>query len=150
VHVTVIGEARLAVEGDAWKHERLQQMLRAEKRRQAVAEGAPADRQTGVSATEAPTLLKAVYQRASINKPRNVLGIAKDLPSAEMEALLLASMQVDDDAMARLAQRRAEAVRDYLATHEVPAERLFLGSAKVPDGDDKNWTPRAVLELAAK
>jgi hypothetical protein len=150
VHVTVSGEARLAVEGDAWRRERLQQMLRAEKRRQATAQDTSADAEIVVSDAEKPALLKAVYQRANINKPRNVLGIAKDVSPEEMQALLLASMQVDDDAMAQLAQRRAVAVRDYLAAHEVPAERLFLGTAKAPSNEDSAWTPRAVLELAAK
>ena len=64
-------------------------------------------------------LLKEVYRRADIVKPKNVVGLAKDLPPAEMEQVLLASMVVADDAMQQLAVRRGVAVRDYLATKDV-------------------------------
>ncbi|HUP07975.1 MAG TPA: DUF748 domain-containing protein [Caldimonas sp.] len=150
LQITVVGEARLAVEGDAFRKQRLQQMLLAEKRRQASAAGTPSDGEITVSDTEAPALLKAVYQSSSIKKPRNVIGLAKDLPPPEMEALLLASMRVDDETMAQLAQARAVAVRDYLIAHELPSERLFLGTAKPPGPDEKGWTPRASIELSAK
>ena len=65
-----------------------------------------------------------------------------------MEALLLASIIVADDAMQQLAVRRGVAVRDYLASREIPVERLFLGAPKVAS-DEASWTPRADLKLAA-
>jgi hypothetical protein len=48
-----------------------------------------------------------------------------------MEALLLARIVVDEDAMQQLAVRRGVVVRDYLATRELPSSRLFLGAPKV-------------------
>ena len=77
-------------------------------------------------------------------KPRNLIGIAKDIPPGEMEALLLANIAVAEDAMRELALQRGVAVKEYLAQKQVPPERLFLGAAK-PGAIDAKWTPRAEL-----
>ena len=68
---------------------------------------------------------------------------------ADMEALLLASITVNEDAMRELALQRGVAVKDYLASRKLPVERLYLGAAKAvsPDGD---WKPRAELSLASR
>ena len=145
--LTISGESRLESERDAWKRERLKQALRAEKRRQAIAGGAAPNAEVTVSDAEVPALLKEVYRRADIVKPKNALGLAQDLPPAEMEALLLASIGVDEEAMQQLALRRGVVVRDYLATRELPSSRLFLGAPKVATGDAANWTPRVDLKL---
>ena len=146
--LTVTGESRLDRERDAWKKERLAQFVRAEKRRQAIAGGAGVQADITVSEDEYPALLKEVYRRADIVKPKNVVGLAKDLPPAEMEALLLASIVVADDAMQQLAVRRGVAVRDYLAARSIPVERLFLGAPKTASADAE-WTPRADLKIAS-
>ena len=144
--LTVSGESRLATERDAWKRDRLRLLVRAEKRRQSIAGGADPTADVVVADAEYPALLKEVYKRADIVKPKNIVGFAKDLPTGEMEALLIASVVVGDDAMQQLATRRAVAVRDYLATRELPTSRLFLGAPKtMPEGDA--WTPRAELKL---
>ena len=147
--MTVSGESRLDVEREAWKQDRLQQIVRAEKRRAGLGGGANAGADVTVSPAEYPELLKAVYKRADIaTKPKNVVGFAKDVPTSEMETLLLASITVPDDAMQQLAVRRGVAVRDYLASHQVAANRLFLGAPKAA-ATDASWTPRADLKLAA-
>ena len=64
-----------------------------------------------------------------------------------MEALLLADVKVNDDAMRELAVQRGVAVKDYLAGKNLPPERLFLGAAKAVPPEAK-WTPRAELNLA--
>ena len=140
--LTISGESRLESEREAWKRERLQQAIRSEKRRQAIAGGANPSAEITIDAAEYPALLKEVYKRADIVKPKNAIGLAQDLPPAEMEALLLASIVVADDAMSQLAVRRAVVVRDYLATRELPSSRLFLGAPKVASSDDAAWTPR--------
>jgi uncharacterized protein involved in outer membrane biogenesis len=145
--LTVTGESRLDSEREAWKKDRLNQIVRAEKRRQAIAAGADATAAISVSDEEYPALLKEVYRRADIVKPKNVVGLAKDLTTAEMEQLLLTSMTVADDAMQQLAVRRGVVVRDYLATKDVATSRLFLGAPK-PASNEASWTPRADLKLA--
>ncbi len=148
--LTVSGESRLDAEREAWKQERLRQIVRGEKRRQAIAGGAAASAEVVVGDAEYPVLLVEVYRRADIaTKPKNALGVTKEIPVAEMEALLLANIVVADDAMQQLAVRRGVAVRDYLATKQLPTSRLFLGSPKTSGAVDPAWTPRADLKLQA-
>ncbi|MFT3717927.1 DUF748 domain-containing protein [Pseudorhodoferax sp.] len=152
--LTVVGTASEQVEREGFKRARLARMVRAEKRRQSLAvgqraaagaaDGAPVQ----VGADEYPALLKAIYQRADLkDKPRNAIGLAKDLPVPEMEQLLLDAMTVPDDAMRDLAVQRSVAVRDYLASRQVAADRMFLGAPKTVDGG-AGWSPHAQLELA--
>ncbi len=148
INLTVTGESRLDVEKDAWKQERLRQIVRAEKRRQSIAGGASAAAEIVVGDAEYPALLKGVYKRADIVKPKNVIGLAKGIPTSEMEALLLANVVVADDAMQQLAVRRGVAVRDYLASKDIATSRLFLGAPRVA-GSEASWRPRADLKLAA-
>lgn len=145
--MTVAGTASLQGELEGFRSARLAAMLLAEKRRRALVRGQDAATVVAVSEAEAPVLLKEVYKRADITKPRNLLGLAKDMAPAEMEALLKASIPVTEDAMRELALQRGVAVKDYLASRELPTQRLFLGAAKVVEPRD-DWTPRAELSLA--
>ncbi len=130
LQLTVVGTSSLEAERDGWRRARLDAMLRAEKRRAIVREGSRTDEVASISPAEYPALLKQVYQRADMAKPRNLVGLVKDLPVAEMEKLLMAGMVVDDNAMRELAVQRAVAVRDYLAAGGVLPGRLFLGAPK--------------------
>jgi hypothetical protein len=86
---------------------------------------------------EYPELLERVYRDEDFEKPRNMLGIAKSLPVAEMEKLILANTVLDEQDLRDLADRRAKAVRDWLLVEKVPAERLFLRPAEIVKADDK-------------
>ena len=109
----------------------------AEKRRQAARAGGNPSQVAAVEAAEYPDLLRQVYRRADIQKPRNLIGLAKDISVDQMEALLTASIAVPADAMNALAVARAVAVRDHLAGRGAPLDRLFLGAVKLgaPAGD---------------
>jgi hypothetical protein len=173
--MTVVGTSSLEVERDGFKRERLKQLVQAEKRRAGVVAGSTSTAAVSVSAAEYPVLLKEVYRRADMPKPRNLVGMAKDLPAAEMEALLLANIRVTEDHMRELALARGVGVRDYLAGKNLALERLFLGAAKTgadkPAATDKTaaaaadkpdsaapaakpaaaaWSPRAELNLATR
>ena len=150
--VTVVGWADPQAELQAYKRQRLHGRVLAQKRRMALRDGKPADAVTAVGAEEYAALLKEVYRRADIKKPRNLIGMAKDLPQADMEALLLQDMQLPSDAMANLALARSTAVRDYLVGHGVDAQRLFIGASKLhePDGAaaSEPWTPKVEMALS--
>lgn len=159
--LTVVGSASLDAERDALQREKLRRRVEAEKRRNTVLQGTAleipkeegdssaddASADPAVSDTEYATLLKAIYQRANIPKPRNALGRVKDLPLPEMEQLLLVNMPADEDAIRQLAIQRGVAVRDYLAARQLPLDRLFLGASKTVDAGS-NWKPQADLQLA--
>ena len=133
---------------------------------------APAE---AVSDAEYPQLLRRLYRRADLpGKPRNAIGLQKDIPVAEMEALLMAQIEVSEDAMRQLATQRGVAVKDYLASRKLPTDRLFLGAARSGAQPSKDaapaaeapasgasgaasgsassgrWTPRAELNLSAR
>lgn len=155
LRMTVVGQASAEAEHSAWKRQRLQEMLLAQKRRALLRSGQPADAAIEVSASEYPALLKELYRRADMAKPRNMVGMAKDVPQAEMESLLLANTPVPDNAMRELALARGMAVRDYLAGQPLPLERLFLGAVKmVPSASSApsaaSWVPHAELTLGAR
>ncbi len=136
----------------------------------ADAEAALATPAVSVSDAEYPELLKRLYRRADIpEKPRNALGMQRDVPVAEMERLLMAHIEVGEDAMRQLAVRRGVVVKDYLVGRKLAAERLFLGAARtgeaaraadaasapVAAGSDapaaqQPWSPRAELALATR
>ncbi|MFZ6743910.1 DUF748 domain-containing protein [Undibacterium sp. JH2W] len=90
--------------------------------------------------------LEEVYQAEKFTKPRNAIGMAKTLPSAEAEKMILANTQVTPDALRALAQKRADAVRDYLEdVVGIERERLFLIAPKLnADGIKDKGSPSRV------
>ena len=141
--ITVTGMASLKDEREGMQRERVQQLVLAEKRRANPADTAP------VSAAEYPALLKEVYRRADIPKPRNLVGLAKDLTVPAMEALLLAHQPATEAMAAELATQRGQAIRAYLVAQKLPVERLFVAAPKSGKQPEK-WTPRADLSLATQ
>ncbi|NKI72678.1 DUF748 domain-containing protein [Collimonas pratensis] len=87
-----------------------------------------------------------VYSAGKFDKPRNAIGFAKSLPTAEMEKLIVANTPVTQDALSALATRRAEAVRKYLETKgKIPLERIFLIAPKLTaDGIKDKGAPNRV------
>jgi uncharacterized protein involved in outer membrane biogenesis len=81
-----------------------------------------------LSAEEYASLLKDIYSEAEIkDKPRNMLGFARSLPVEEMEALLLARINVEDADLAALARRREAAVQRWLIDEgKIGSERIYL------------------------
>ena len=150
LQLTVVGTSSLAQERDAYRRQRLRELTQSEKRRIALRAGQPATAEVApVTDAEYPALLEAVYKRADVTKPRNIIGLAKDLPVAQMEELLLASIPVDEDAMRQLAVQRAAVVRDSLLQQKVPGTQLFLGAVKT-DASGSDWKPSAELNLATR
>ena len=92
-----------------------------------------------VDKDEYPRYLKAAYGEETFPKPRNIIGLAKDLPVAEMEKLMLQFTKVTGDDLRELANRRAQVVKDYLlAPGQVSADRLFIVSSKPGQPGEKD------------
>ncbi|HTD04198.1 DUF748 domain-containing protein [Undibacterium sp.] len=94
--------------------------------------------------------IEDVYSAEKFTKPRNIIGIAKTLPTDEAERLILSNTPVTPDALRALAQARADTVRDYLEQKgEVGKDRLFLIAPRLTaDGiKDKGATTRVDFAL---
>ena len=86
-----------------------------------------------VEPNEYATYLALAYKKESFPKPRNVLGLTKALEVPEMEKLILTHIIITEDDLRELAQRRAQAVKDYLITVKIEPSRVFV----VADGASK-------------
>ena len=149
LQITVVGHGDLEAERSGYQRARLDERVLAEKRRQLARDGAAISDTLVVTPAEYPALLKEVYRRTDIPKPRNLVGLAKDIPLAEMEALLLASVPVTSDAIRELAVARGVVVKDYLAGRQLPEDRMFLGAPQLGSQGEK-WRPQAELKLAPR
>ncbi|MBS0354713.1 MAG: DUF748 domain-containing protein [Proteobacteria bacterium] len=93
------------------------------------------DGRVHIDAAEYPALLTRVYKDEKFPKPRNLIGLTKDLPVPEMEKLILANTTVSDEDLRLLAQQRAQAAKNWLLDKgQVPADRVFLLAPH--EGDD--------------
>ena len=73
-----------------------------------------------------PKYLERAYKAEKFPKPRNLIGLVKDLPVEEMEKLMMANMKADDEALRDLAVRRGIAIGNWLTGEgRIPAERVF-------------------------
>lgn len=103
-----------------------------------------------LSETERERLLRLVYRASSLpNRPRNLVGLLKELPPAEMQDMLAASHVLSEETLRQLALERAVVVRDALIAKGVPNARIFLASPRLHQVQDgKTWTPHVELALA--
>lgn len=154
LQMTVTGAADPQSERGAIQAAWLDSRLAAEWRKERLRAGAAADTTPVVpaswSADERGRLVRRLYSDTPLpNKPRNALGLAKDIPPAEMEALLRSSHVVSTDNARELALQRGLVVRDALLAKGLPSERLFLAAPKLRASgeDDAGWTPRVQLGL---
>src|SRR5690348_13382005 len=129
VKLDVAGRVDPASDREALKRAAVDRQVRAQKFNDLVKQGDPPASVDAVevSAAEYEPLLTRAYKAADFSKPRNAIGFPKDLPRAEMEALLLANATVTEEDLRSLADRRAQVVRANLtASEHVPGERVFL------------------------
>lgn len=80
-----------------------------------------------VDAKDYPRYLERAYRSEKFPKPRNLVGMVKELPVEEMEKLMMANMKADDEALRDLAGRRARKVSEWLTQEgKIPGERVFI------------------------
>lgn len=132
------------------KRASIDRKVRALKLKDMVARGESTETEkVTVTPQEYPALLKRVYKDEKFSKPRNIVGLQKDLPVEEMENLLAANTTVEDSDLTALGNRRAQAVKDWLTTTgQVQAERIFLLASKSgADSTSKEGTPAALTRV---
>ncbi len=87
---------------------------------------------TEILPAEYSTYLKIVYRKEKFPKPRNFIGMLKDLPDSEMKKLIFANTIVGDAELKKLAAERAAVVRNFLTEQgKVNQEKVFLKSGDI-------------------
>ena len=126
------GRADADLDREALRRSSVEGAMKREKIKSLAARGeAPASVDAiTIDASERTTWLAAAYRESSIkDRPRNAVGMLRDIPPAEMESIMLADAKVDDDALRALANARAQVVKDALVSRSVPGDRLFITAA---------------------
>lgn len=141
-------------DAEGYRKEVLDQKLRNEKflllakdRQVKEGEGVSSIR---IAPEETSKLLKAVYKKEKFPKPRNAIGLVKDLPDDEMRKLIIANTAVGEAEFQGLARERASAVFDYLVKKGgLPAERLFQKNDDIYKTPEKEGAVRSRVEFNA-
>jgi hypothetical protein len=139
----ISGSVDPANDREGLKQTSIERKVKAQKMKELVRQGtAPKSvDDVQVDKSEYERYLKAAYGDESFPKPRNVIGIAKDLPVSEIESLMLKHAQVTDDDLRNLANRRAQTVRErLLASGQFSTERLSIVASKPVSSEAKEKT----------
>lgn len=134
LRLDIVGRADPATDLDGLRQAALVDAVRAQKLKAMIAKGqaAPSLEEVEVGEAEYAELLKKAYRAADFKKERNMVGMVKDVPVPEMEALLRANAHVGEADLVTLARARAQSVREWLAGEGgVPGERVFVLEPKV-------------------
>lgn len=127
LNLDIIGREDPAYDEKGLRHEMVEDLIRHEA-------GNDEDNADPAKAKMTPEqrdhYLEKAYKHAKFKKERNVVGLTKSLPPEEMQKLLEENMQVDQDALRHLAERRADAVRQWLQG-KVPDNRVFVSAPKL-------------------
>ncbi|MFM2448317.1 MAG: hypothetical protein RIS44_767 [Pseudomonadota bacterium] len=153
LRMTVSGAADPTSERDAFAQAAVQAQVVAEQKRELARAGSTPEVLPPLSPEDRAALLRRVYRQTDMpGKPRNALGLIKDIPVPEMESLLQGHVRVSVEAMRELALQRGLAVRQTLADKGVGSDRLFLAAPKlrVSGEDDAAWLPSVQLTLATR
>jgi len=140
-------------DGEALREHLFKGKIKAQKLKEMVKKGStpvPLE-EVIVSAEEYPKYLKMAYKEEKFPKPRNIIGIAKDLPVPEMEKLMLTHTQVNDDDLRHLASERALKVKDHiLKSGKVEQERIFLVESKAFQAEKKEKVKESRVDFKLK
>lgn len=131
--------------GDAY----VERLVRQQKLKDVVGQGESIDPMSvKVEPAEYSKYLTRAYKAADFKKPRNLIGLQKTLPDADMKKALAEHAPADDNALRALAQQRAQAVRQYL-DGKIDSSRVFVVAPKLDAKgiDDKGATTRVDFGL---
>lgn len=147
----IAGHADPANDAEGLKQLALEHKIKAQKTNELVKKGQPvaAVGEVTIEPAEYARYLTAAYKQEKIpGKPRNLIGMAKDLPVAEMEKLMLGNITVDSNDLHELASRRALEVKEYLVkAGPVESERIYIVAAGAPKPEQEKLK-RARVDFA--
>ncbi|SFI19027.1 DUF748 domain-containing protein [Nitrosomonas sp. Nm34] len=133
------------------KHALLERSIKAQKLSASVKKGQATGTldEIRLDEKEYAQYLTHVYKEADFEKPKNIIGLTKNLPVEEMKQLILAHTTISDDELHELAEQRASAALYWLIEQGgIPNERVFVLGTKVePASDDQQPNSRVVFSL---
>ena len=126
--------------------------VKAQKLNEMVKKGQPSIPvdEVKIEPNEYEKYLKMAYKEEKFPKPRNILGMAKDLPAPEMEKLMLTHLEIKESDLRNLASQRAMKVKDaILKSRQVEPERVFILEPKslAPEKKEKVKDSRVDFKL---
>lgn len=147
----ITGRTDPQADREGLKRASIDRKVRALKLKDMVARGESAEaRKVTVTPQEYPALLKRVYKDEDFKKPRNFIGLQKDIPVEEMEKLMIENATVNDDDLIVLGNRRAQNAKDWLVNNgQVPADRIFILASK-SGADSKEGEPPSRVDFSLK
>ena len=122
--------------------------MRQQKLRDVVGQGESIDPMSvKVEPAEYSKYLTRAYKAADFKKPRNVIGLQKTLPDADMKKALADHAPADDNALRALAQQRAG--RASIPRRKIDSSRVFVVAPKLDAKgiEDKGATTRVDFGL---
>jgi uncharacterized protein involved in outer membrane biogenesis len=146
------GHVDLERDREGLKQSFFQKKLKVQKLKEIVKIGQPAIPVDSVQIDpkEYERYLKLAYKEEKFPKPKNALGMAKDIPAPEMEKLMLTYIEVKESDLRSLAAQRAMSVKDaVLKSEKIEAERIFILEPKslAPEKKEKLKDSRVELKL---
>ncbi|KUY97996.1 MULTISPECIES: DUF748 domain-containing protein [unclassified Burkholderia] len=149
IRLDLIGRVDPAKDTPGLRDAYVERLVRQQKLKDVVGQGESIDPMSvKVEPAEYSKYLTRAYKAADFKKPRNLIGLQKTLPDADMKQALADHAPADDNALRALAQRRAEAVRQYL-DGKIDSSRMFVVAPKLDAKgiEDKGATTRVDFGL---
>lgn len=147
----ITGFADPAVDRVGYRRALLDRKMRTLKQADLASKGKAGGKlsEVRIDKDEYAAYLTRVYKGEDFKeKPRNMIGLSKGLPVPEMEALLLAYLPASDSDLTNLAEDRGQRVQTWLTEKgNVPLDRIFLRSARLEEGKDKEAGGRVAFSL---
>ena len=146
------GHVDLERDREGLKQYLFQKKLKAQKLNETLKKGQPAVPvdEVQIDPKEYEKYLKLAYKGEKFPKPKNVLGMAKDIPGPEMEKLMFTYIEVRESDLRSLAAQRAMSVKDaVLKSGKIEAERIFTLEPKsfAPEKKEKLKDSRVDFKL---
>jgi uncharacterized protein involved in outer membrane biogenesis len=140
----IAGHVDTEIDSKGLRQLAFERLLKVQKLKQLVKDGVSI---TSVDAiTVAPNeyanYLKLAYKAEKIADKPKIMGLLdKDIPAAQMEALMLANIKISADNLRDLSLQRAQTAKEYLLKlGAIDATRIFITTAKA-DTDEQKKLP---------
>jgi uncharacterized protein involved in outer membrane biogenesis len=146
------GHVDIEKDRDGLKQYLYDRKFKAQKLKDLIKKGAPAIPvdEVKIEKQEYEKYLKMAYMEEKFPKPKNIIGMVKDLPPPEMEKLILTHIEVKEGDLRSLAVQRAMKAKEaILKSGKVEPERIFILEPKslAPEKKEKLKDSRADLTL---